>query len=91
MTQEKPTPTPKNQTLTLTDRKALIVEGVRDVVRFEEESILLDTDLGLLEVDGSNLRIAKLDPDRQMICLNGEICAMLYLDATPKKKGLWRR
>ncbi len=91
MTQEKPTPTPKNQTLTLTDRKTLTVEGVRDVVRFEEVSILLDTDLGLLEVDGNTLRIAKLDPDRHIICVNGEVCAMLYLDTTPKKKGLWRR
>ncbi len=90
MTQETMKPQ-KERVLRLTNRTDLLVEGVCDVVRFEEESILLDTDLGMLEVDGSQLRIAKLDPDRQEIRILGTVHAMFYVEPSAKKKGLFRR
>jgi sporulation protein YabP len=79
------------QTVTLIDRCALCVTGVNDVVRFEEESILLDTVQGLLEVDGTELRIAKLDPEKKEIRLNGTVSALFYTEGSAKKRGLFRR
>ncbi len=91
MTQETVSKTQKERVLRLTNRCDLLVEGVCNVVRFEEESILLDTDLGMLEVDGAQLKIVKLDPEKQEIRIGGTVHALFYVEPSAKKKGLFRR
>ncbi len=89
--ESNPKQTNPTQTITLQDRRDLCVTGVNDVVRFEEESILLDTVQGLLEVDGAELRIAKLDPEKKEIRLHGTVSALFYTEGSVKKRGLLRR
>lgn len=84
-------PTPA-RALRMTGRSELLVEGVLDVVRFEESNLLLDTELGMLEIDGEQLRIARLDPDKKEIFLCGTVNGLFYVAAPQKKSGgLWRR
>ena len=84
-------PTPAH-TLRMTGRAELLVEGVLDVVRFEERNLLLDTELGMLEIDGEQLRIARLDPDKKEIFICGTVNGLFYVAAPQKKSGgLFRR
>ncbi len=88
---EKPNQSTQKQQLQLVGRQQLSVQGVEDVLRFEESSILLETDLGTLEVDGEQLRIARLDPDRKEILICGNVGAICYVDTAPKRSGGWFR
>ena len=49
--------------LCLEDREKLTLTGVREVLSFEEDRVLMKTDLGLLEVRGQALKLRALAPD----------------------------
>lgn len=49
------------QTLILTDRKELRLDGVEDVAAFDDSSVLLKTNRGLLDIEGDGLRILRFD------------------------------
>ena len=76
--------------LQMTGRTELTVEGVNDVLRFEENSVLMDTELGTLEVDGIDLRILRLDPACKEVSLTGTINGLFYVDVLQKKRGFLR-
>ncbi len=76
--------------LQMMGRTELTVEGVHDVLRFEETDVLLDTELGLLEVDGAQLRILRLDPEQKQVALIGTVNGLFYVDTAPRKRGLFR-
>ncbi len=63
------------------ERALMSVTGVKDVDSFNEQSIRLLTDLGELCIEGSNLRITKLNLDDGQVLLEGEIIAMEYSEA----------
>ena len=46
--------------LTLENRGAGTVTGIREVVSFDENQVVLDTDLGLLTVKGKDLHVSRL-------------------------------
>ncbi len=76
--------------LQMKGRTELTVEGVHDVLRFEETDVLLDTELGLLEVEGAQLRILRLDPQQKQVALTGTVNGLFYVDTQPRKRGLFR-
>ena len=63
------------------ERSLMSVTGVKDVDSFNEQSIRLLTELGELCIEGSNLRITKLNLDDGQVLLEGEILAMEYNEA----------
>lgn len=64
--------------LTLTERKKLSVTGVTDVVSFDENAVVLHTDLGTLVVAGSALQLKQLTPDGGHVAVHGEIASLSY-------------
>lgn len=62
------------------DRMRLTVTGVIDVDSFDNENIILITELGTLLVAGENFRINKLNVDVGEIVIEGEINALTYSD-----------
>lgn len=77
--------------LILNNRKKVDMTGVTDVGTFNEEYILIHTELGFMEVRGSSLRIVKLDVENKKLSLEGNIAAVVYDDKSVKKnsKGFW--
>ena len=61
MIEDKKTPKPKVQNLILENRERLSVSGVIDVESFNDESVIVDTELGVLVVRGMDLHINKLN------------------------------
>ncbi|MBO4954060.1 MAG: sporulation protein YabP [Clostridia bacterium] len=67
-----------NHTLLLDQRKKLSLSGIIDVLSFDEETIRLDTELGLLTVEGDNLHINRLSVDNGEMVIEGEIDSCAY-------------
>ncbi|WBW97937.1 sporulation protein YabP [Oceanirhabdus sp. W0125-5] len=67
-----------NCNLLLEDRKKLQITGVIEVIRFNEEEILLNTKLGTLLIKGENLKMNKLDVQAGEVYIVGSIDSCVY-------------
>lgn len=66
------------QNLILENRKKLNITGVLDVLSFDDQMVIVETELGLLTVKGNNLRINKLSTDTEEVCVEGDIFNLAY-------------
>ena len=64
--------------LTLENRGARTVTGIREVVSFDENQVVLDTDLGLLTVKGKDLHVSRLTLEKGEVDLDGTIDSLNY-------------
>ncbi|HAZ37352.1 MAG TPA: sporulation protein YabP, partial [Clostridiaceae bacterium] len=53
----------KEHSLNLLNRQKLDLTGVVDVISFNEDSVILNTKLGTLNIKGKNMRVNKLNVD----------------------------
>ncbi len=75
------------QNIILEDRHTLTVSGVSDVDSFDEQSIVIFTQLGELCVKGSDLHINRLSLEIGEILVEGEIDSLTYSDREEKQTG----
>lgn len=76
------------QNLILENRGKLSISGVLDVLSFDDQVIIVETELGLLTVKGENIRINKLSIDTSEVIVEGDIASLTYSDKnTEKTKG----
>lgn len=64
------------QNIVLENREKLNVSGVNDVLSFDDQVVMIDTELGLLTVKGENIRINKLSLDTSEVIVDGEISSL---------------
>lgn len=69
------------------DRKQGSVTGVRDVLSFDENSVILETEQGMLTVKGKNLHIGRLMLDQGEVEMEGNVDSIVYSGSNPAKKG----
>ena len=50
-----------NHSITITERKNLLITGVKKIENFDSEEFLLETVMGFLVVKGEDLELVKLD------------------------------
>ena len=74
--------------VTLDQRRALTMTGVTEVISFDEESVVLKTELGTLLVQGRQLQLKALTPEGGQIAVEGTISALSYSE--PRERGGWR-
>ena len=75
------------QNLVLENREKLSISGVLDVLSFDDQIVILETELGLLTVKGENLRINKLSLDTADVIVDGEIYNLGYSEKNLDKKS----
>lgn len=73
------------QNLILENRGKLSISGVLDVLSFDDQIVILETELGLLTVKGENIRINKLSIDTSEVIVEGEISSLAYSDKESEK------
>lgn len=73
--------------LELVGRESLVVTGVEEVERFDEEEIVMRTTAGNLVVGGANLHIGKLNLEGGELHVDGAVHTLLYEDSTPSGQG----
>ena len=75
------------QNIVLENREKLSISGVLDVLSFDDQIIIVETELGLLTIKGEDLRINKLSIDTSETIVNGIIMQISYSENTVDKKG----
>ena len=76
--------------LTLNERKSLTMTGVTEVVSFDENTVVLRTALGTLEIGGQQLQLKTLSIDGGQVAVDGHISALFY-EEPRAAGGFWRR
>lgn len=75
------------QNLVLENREKLSISGVLDVLSFDDQVVIVETELGLLTIKGENLRINKLSIDTSEVVVEGEIYNLAYSENDLDKKS----
>lgn len=83
--ERKQTTTGVIQNLILENRSKLSISGVIDVLSFDDQVVMVETELGLLTVKGENIRINKLSIDTSEVIIEGDISYLAYSDKETSK------
>ena len=75
------------QNIILENREKLNVSGVLDVLSFDDQIVIVETELGLLTIKGENLKINKLNIDTSEVTLDGMISSLAYSNSDSIKKN----
>ena len=75
----------------LEQRERLVISGVEEVARFDEETVVLTTSMGELEIQGEGLHIEKLSLDGGELHVDGSISALIYETQRQESSGFLRR
>ena len=75
--------------LALSERKKLTVTGVTEVISFEDTAVVLQTSLGMLTVQGSELQLKTLSLEGGQVDIEGSIAALIYEE--PRSRGWFGR
>lgn len=75
------------QNIVLENREKLSISGVNDVLSFDDQIVILETQLGLLTIKGENLRINKLSIDSEEVTIEGEINSLYYSEKEAERKN----
>ena len=78
------------QTLTVVARKILKINDVKQILSFDDLSILLSTLCGDMEVVGESLSVDLLDLDNGLAEVSGTINGINYFSERPNKKRWFR-
>ena len=75
--------------LTLVERKKLTVTGVTEVISFEDTLVTLQTGMGMLTVQGSQLQLKNLSLEGGQVEVEGTVSALTYEE--PRQGGWFGR
>jgi sporulation protein YabP len=72
-------------TLHIVNREQVAIQGVLAVESFDDEEIILETEMGTLTLRGEDLHIKQLDLESGRFSVEGLISACTY--TTPRQRG----
>ncbi len=70
----------KKHNLVINNREDIKMSGIVDVLSFDEELIICQSDIGILVLKGQNLHVGKLDLDNGALELTGYVSGIQYED-----------
>ncbi len=76
----------KGHLVHMTDRNAIQISGVTDVLSFDEEGVAVDTVCGMLLLKGMGLHVGRLNLEEGEIAVEGQIDAVTYTDGVEQGK-----
>jgi len=76
--------------ITLTDRQSVQLNGVEELICYDENNIVMQTSLGQLTLDGEGLNIVQLNLEEGIVSVEGRINALYYMEQREKKTLLSR-
>lgn len=79
--------TSRQHKVILTDRTSGVLNGVLDILSFDINEILLETEQGILMIKGKDLHVNRLTLEKGELDITGRIDSLLYSDMAQKNKG----
>lgn len=84
---EKIKPTKSNK-IFMENRRNVELTGVNDVISFDLNTVLLETDYGMITVKGSDLHVRRLSVEKGEVDIDGKIDGIVYSEISSyAKKG----
>lgn len=80
---------PASGRLVMEARRKLTLTGATEVVRFDEELVELNTQLGPMTIEGRELKLKTLSLDTGTVVVEGELTGLCY-EEPRRKRGLLR-
>lgn len=79
--------------LIVENREKISISGVEDVESFDEENMLIHTEMGLLSLKGAELHINKFNVESGELVIEGDIDEIIYSDSNGygKKGGFFSK
>lgn len=74
-----------NHGISISERKNIMITGVKKIESFDNEEFIMETTLGYLVIKGEELEIIKLDTYQGNVSIKGRVDALSYLDGNNKK------
>ena len=74
-----------NHSISLLERKTLVIKKIKKIENFDNQHFLLDTTMGFLIVKGEDLELIKLDTLAGNVTIKGNINSMDYILENTKK------
>ena len=73
--------------LSVMNRRTGSITGVSDVISFDISEVLLETEMGMLQIKGADLHVNRLSLEKGEIDLEGRIDSVQYSEVSDFKKG----
>jgi len=73
------------QNIILENRGKLNITGVIDMLSFDDQVVIVETELGLLTVKGEDIKINKLSIDTSEVIIEGTINSLSYSENSKDK------
>ncbi len=75
-----------NHSITINERKNIIITGVKKIESFDEEEFFMETSMGNLTLKGQGLEIIKLDTYQGNVSIKGKLDSISYSEGQGKEK-----
>lgn len=75
-----------NHSITIVERKSILVTGVKKIESFDDEEFLMETVMGYLILKGSDMELLKLDTLQGNVSIKGLLKSFAYVDDAIKKE-----
>lgn len=73
--------------LTISGRKNALITGVNDVLSFDANEVLLETEQGVLMIRGDELHVNRLTLEKGEIDIDGRVDSLTYSDGAYNKSS----
>ena len=75
-----------NHSISITERKNIMLTGVKKIESFDDEEFLLETNMGYIVIKGKGLEIIKLDTNQGNVSIKGVLNSLSYMEGVNKKQ-----
>ena len=75
-----------NHLVSISDRKNIVLSGVKKIDSFDSEEFLLETIMGYVVIKGTDLEIVKLDTYQGNVSIKGKINSLNYMKTSKQKE-----
>lgn len=73
-----------NHSINITERKNIVISGVKKIDNFDDQEFLIETSMGYLNIKGSSLEIIKLDTYQGNVSIKGKVDSISYRETDKK-------
>ena len=68
-------------------RESAAISGVLDVISFDDENVVVETEMGVLVLRGTNLHVSRLSLEKGELDVDGELISLHYEEQNTFSKG----
>ena len=72
--------------LILTNRSKISLNGITDILSFDVNEILIETELGMLMIRGKDLHVNRLTLEKGEVDISGKVDSLQYSDMSKGKR-----